>query len=157
MTIYLLIFLMVIVVPFVTFVHELGHATMALFARADSVTLQIGIGKHIKTYAFNRFSIHLCAIFFIGGLTKSERKRTYNTKEKISIALGGPLGNALFVILFVVLFYPTHNPFIQLFLLFQTWLLVINIIPFKWRGKKSDGYTIVQTIAEIVTKNPTNK
>ena len=148
---------MVIIVPMGTLIHELGHAAAALIAKADSVLLHIGTGKPFKTYVFNRLTIHLHSIFFIGGLTRSERKRTYNPKEKIWIALGGPLSNAIFVVLFILLFYPTHNPFIQLFLLFQAWMLVINIIPFKWKGKKSDGYIIFQTLAEKKTNDTVNK
>src|SRR5699024_3045680 len=118
-------------VPIGTIVHELGHGIVALFAKADSVTLYIGLGKHIKTYEFNRFTIHLNAIFFIGGLTKSKRTPTYNAKEKVFIAMGGPACNAILVVLFIILFYPTHDPYIRLFILFQAWLMIINIIPFK--------------------------
>lgn len=155
MTIYLLIFLIVIVVPIGTIAHELGHGLVAYFVKADAVTLHIGIGKHIKSYVFKRFTIYLYGIFFIGGLTKSQRKPSYNTKEKIWIALGGPAGNAILIILFLITFYPTHNPYIRLFLLFQAWLMLINIIPFKWRGKKSDGYTIIQILWRKITNNTT--
>ena len=157
MTLYLLAFLIVVVVPIGTIVHELGHGIVALFAKADSVTLRIGLGKHIKTYELNRFTIHLNAIFFVGGLTESKRTPIYNAKEKILIALGGPVCNAILAVLFITLFYPTHNPYIQLFTLFQAWLMLINIIPFKWKGKKSDGYTIVQAISSGIARNTTKK
>lgn len=157
MTLYLLIFLIVIVVPIGTIVHELGHGIVAYIIKADSVVLHIGVGKHIKTFAFKRFMIQLNALFFIGGLTESNRIPIYNAKEKIWIALGGPACNAILVVLFTILFYPTHNPYIQLFILFQLWLMLINIIPFKRKGKQSDGYTIVQTFADRNKRGSTNK
>lgn len=152
MTLYLIVFLIVIVGPIGTIIHELGHGIMALLMKADSVILHIGIGKHVKTFVFRRFTIRLNIMFFIGGLTESEHTRSYNTLEKMCIALGGPACNAILAVLCIILFYPTHNPYIQLFILFQAWLMFINIIPFKWRGKKSDGYTMVQAMAERMTK-----
>lgn len=154
MTLYLLIFLIVIVGPVGTIAHELGHGITALLLRADDVSLHIGIGKRIKTFVFKRFTVHLHTIFFMGGLTKSERTPSYRTIEKIWIALGGPASNLILASLFIILFYPTQNPYIQLFILFQAWLMFINIIPFNWKGKKSDGYTIVQMIAQ---KNPKDR
>src|SRR5690625_1450741 len=141
MTIYLLAFLIVIVVPIGTFVHELGHGIVATFAKADSVTLYIGFGKRVKTMVFNRFTIHLHLVFFIGGLTESKRTPVYSAKEKALIAMGGPACNAILAVLFIILFYPTNNPYIQVFILFQAWLMLINIIPYKRKGKNSDGYT----------------
>lgn len=157
MTVYLLIFLIVIVAPIGTIIHELGHSIVALLAGADAVDLHVGIGKPIKKYELKRFTVHLNVIVVIGGLTRSKRTRTYSPNEKIWIALGGPLGNAILVILLIILFYPTHNPYVQLFTLFQAWMMFINIIPFRWKQKQSDGYTIIKMIAEKVTKDSANK
>lgn len=146
MTVYLLIFLIVIVVPVGTIIHELGHGIAAYFVNADRITLHIGVGKHIKTFRMKRFAIFLYRIFFIGGVSDSRREIPYNTSEKIWIALGGPAGNAIVIILFFVILNPLQNPYTKLFILFQSWLMLINLIPFKWKGKKSDGYTVVHTM-----------
>lgn len=150
MIIYLLLFLIVIVAPFGTIIHEMGHGMTAYILSADAVTLHIGIGSRVKTFAWRRLTIHLYGMYFIGGITKSIRNPSFSTREKISIALGGPLGNAVVAFLLLIIFYPVHNPYIRLFILFQGWLMIINIIPFQWKGKKSDGYTIMQIIRKRI-------
>jgi len=147
-TIIVLLYLVLIVAPISTFLHELGHALGAKFVKADQITLLIGAGKPLKTITVRKIEFVIHNLFFIGGLTKSERKYPYKKIEMIWITALGPMMNAFIALLsyLLYLFYP--NIFLYLLFMFNSWLALVNIIPFKIKGNQTDGYTILQLLKQ---------
>lgn len=147
MNIYFLLYLLFIVAPIGTFIHESGHALGAKLVKADKVVLSIGLGKIIGTISLRQIEIRLHTFFFIGGFVQSERHLPYTVGETCLISICGPLNNAVFAsFLYILQTSYFDNYFMQVLYLFNVWLAIINIIPFKFTGKQSDGYTIVQAI-----------
>lgn len=146
MDIYLLLYLVFIVAPLSSLLHEAGHAAAARTVGADQITLSIGLGKRINTVIFDNVQITFHAIFFLGGLAKSERVIPYKSCEIAWITMGGPITNAFFALLFYILYAMYPNEYLELLFLFNIWLAFINSIPFKIKERRSDGYLILQTI-----------
>ncbi|UJL44757.1 site-2 protease family protein [Virgibacillus sp. NKC19-16] len=148
MDIYLLLYLVFIVAPLSSLLHEAGHAAAARTVGADQITLSIGLGKRINTVIFAKVQIIFHAIFFLGGLAKSERAVPYKSWEIVWITIVGPITNALFALLFYILYVMYPNDYLQLLFLFNIWLAFVNSIPFKIKERRSDGYLILQTISK---------
>ncbi|WP_099158414.1 site-2 protease family protein [Virgibacillus ndiopensis] len=152
MDIYLIACLILFIAPISTIFHELGHIVGAKLVKAESVTLSIGTGNEVYNFNHKRIQIRLHALYFLGGVAYSERNIPYKSGEIIWITLCGPIFNGVVAILVSVLFDLT-NGFSQLLVLFNSWLAIVNIIPFKIKEKQSDGYTIIQTISRNKLKN----
>lgn len=152
MTIYLLFYLILIVGPFSILLHESGHAAAARVVKADRITVSIGYGKLLSSAVFERFQLNVHMAYFLGGFARSERGIPYKSSEMIWIAVSGPIANGLFTCLlyFIYVIYP--NAYIQLLCLFNLWLTVINIIPFRIKEKQTDGYTILEELKKCLLK-----
>jgi len=149
MSIWFVLYLLFVVAPIGTFVHEGGHALGARIAKADTVVLSIGVGKEALSYSFKKVHLKVHMLFFMGGYVLSERATSYTTGEKCLISICGPLLNILCATgLFYMQVYIVDHPFVALLCLFNVWLAFINIIPFKIGNKQSDGYTILKVLKE---------
>lgn len=147
MTVYLL-YLLFIVAPICTLIHEGGHAIGAILVKADKIHLTIGAGKKIWEMRYKNFRFSVRKIFFFSGMTKNERAKAYSHIEIAIISISGPLNNIVFAILFY-LAYNTDtyvNDFLLLLCLFNVWLAFTNLLPFKLRDKQSDGYVMIQAL-----------
>ncbi|MFC2948265.1 site-2 protease family protein [Virgibacillus sediminis] len=143
----LLLYLIFAAAPLSTMIHELGHAAAARLLRVDDVSLSIGSGKEIGSLeaAGIRINIHVC--YFLGGVVQSVGNNTLKGREKVLISLAGPLASAFSAFL-AFLAMTGSNEYLHLFALFNLWLAAVNILPFKFRGKETDGYIIWTTIAK---------
>lgn len=142
MTFFFFLYLILIVAPIGTLIHESGHAFGANLVKANQITLSIGRGKKIGVIHFQKIQMHIRLLYFLGGFTQSKRKMPYNQKEIVCITLFGPLNNAIFAILFYLLYGMYANQYLHILFLFNLWLAVVNMLPFKFKGKQSDGYSI---------------
>lgn len=148
MTIYILVYLIFIVAPIGTIVHEIGHAAGAKSCKANKVKLSVGSGKVVHCFSYKNARIMIHRLFFLGGMAYSERDVPYNPLERVWIAVCGPISNFLAVgvlYLFTTL-YPNH--YLSLLLLFNLWVAIVNTIPFQIKGKQSDGYTIYKALKQ---------
>ena len=146
MDIYLLLYLLFVVGPLSTILHEAGHAFAARTAKADHIMLSIGIGKKIYGRSFNTLHLSIHWLFFIGGFSTSSRKIEFKTWEMIWISLMGPLTSALLAVVFYFLHFAFPNNYFLLFSLFNCWLTIVNLMPLNIRRKQSDGYKIISLI-----------
>src|SRR5690625_24661 len=152
MDIFLFLYLVFVVAPIGTIIHECGHLFGAGTTQADQITLSIGQGKQVISFSGKKMHITIHAIFFLGGLAQSKRNSPYKSVEIIWVTFCGLLSSGIFAVFFYFLYNAYPNPYIQLLFLFNAWLAVVNSIPFKIKGIQSDGYTICKVIFQSGTK-----
>lgn len=148
MGIYLLLYLIFIAAPIGTLTHEAGHVIGARTLHADNANLSLGTGKKVSEFFFQKVRITIYAMFFIGGMVSSDRKNDYKPHEIIIIALCGPLSNGIFSCLLYILYQLFPSNYLLLLLLFNLWIAIINLVPFQFKGKKSDGYTVYKALIQ---------
>ncbi|MCC2249127.1 M50 family metallopeptidase [Virgibacillus sp. AGTR] len=146
MELIMLVYLLAIIAPISIFIHEFGHAIAAWLVGADRIYISIGTGKKGISFNFNKFYITLFPLFFLGGIALSERTPSYRPREKILISLFGPvMSGCVSVILWAI--HQSHpNPFIHLSMLFNGWIALMNLLPFAYKGKQTDGYKMLQLV-----------
>lgn len=146
MNIYLLLYLLFITAPIGTIIHEGGHLIGAKLMKADHLRMTIGYGKKLLSFKCKNIRIIICSFFFIGGHVQNERNIPYQTMEMICIIGSGPLLNGVFAVFFYILYDLIPNEYLYLLFLFNLWLALINVIPFKLKEKQSDGYMILNLL-----------
>ncbi|MDC3413098.1 M50 family metallopeptidase [Aquibacillus sp. 3ASR75-11] len=142
-----LIYLILIMAPLGLFAHELGHGLASLLLKASRVNLVLGSGKRLLTFKWNRLVITIHRVFFLGGYSNSERNDEFSRLEQIIICISGPLCNLIVAGGLSTL--EIENNMAGLFILFNIWLGVINLIPFKIGQKPSDGYKIFTLLKKM--------
>ncbi|WP_163969905.1 M50 family metallopeptidase [Oceanobacillus halotolerans] len=148
MDLYIVIIFLFIMAPIATFIHEFGHAIGARMRGADNVNLSLGTGNKCIHFNLNNIHITICSLYFLGGLVWSNRSTPYSNSELVLIALSGPISNGMVALVSFIPFYFIPNSYLSVFILFNLWLCIMNLIPFKIKQKKSDGYTIWQVLFE---------
>ncbi|AIF45442.1 M50 family metallopeptidase [Virgibacillus sp. SK37] len=148
MSIPLLFYLILIAAPVSIVIHELGHALMAIVLKAQKVEVSIGAGKKLWGLSQKSFQLSIYSLYFLGGVVEHEKEHPYKLREVIWISLAGPIMNAIVAFVFYLLYDWIPNDYISLFLLFNIWLAVVNLIPFKIKEKQTDGYTIFKEISK---------
>ena len=150
MTVWFFLYILFIVAPISTFIHELGHVFGAKTVKAENITLSIGLGRKLMTIPFKRFQLTIHAFFFLGGFVRNKRSVPFDQWEIIRITIFGPLNNGLFAIIFYGIHQFLPNDYILVLLFFNLWLAIVNIIPFKLWGR--DGFIIFKEISEGLHK-----
>jgi len=137
----------VIIVPISLFWHELGHLLGAKLMRATHITLTIGTGKPILKWTFNNMTFIINRLFIFHSLTETNSFHTLSKKDKFVITLMGPISSLLLsFITFCFDIFLFNNVILVYASLFNLWLGIVNLLPFKINEKQSDGYTILQII-----------
>ncbi len=146
--------LLFIIVPLGLFLHELGHGFFAFIRNVPSIHIGIGVGKEIFSFQMGRIHVHICLFFFIGAFASYSREEAFTYMDKILISLGGPLFSLAAYWLCWWGFITLQTNFLFTLMLFNGWLAFINLIPYKVRDKKSDGYTIIEAILSRFFNKP---
>lgn len=126
---------------------------MASLLKVKKTEVHLGVGKiivHRKWWTIH-FFIHL--FFFMGGYAKHEMDETndHYLKQGI-IAIAGPIMNVI-VCYGMLLFNGWVDVyFFRVVYLFSFWLAIVNLIPFKWNEKASDGYVFFQSLILMMKK-----
>lgn len=144
----LIIVFLFLIAPISNILHEIGHMIGAIIVKSDNMILTIGKGKKVLTVPLKKLVIHVHRVFFIGGHAASKRHNPYKPLEMILITFCGPLLNILIGLSAYLLFRAHMSDYVLLFILFNLWLGLTNLIPFKIKGKYSDGYLIFKTLIE---------
>lgn len=142
MVILYFLLLLFVVAPTGTIIHEGGHFLGAKLVGADYVTCVIGRGNTIFSFTKKNTSITFGLFFFITGSTESFRRKPYTNEEKAFITMCGPLNNLLFIIVFWFIFLMYSSEIMLLFVLYNGWMGIVNLIPFRIKDRKSDGYIL---------------
>lgn len=137
-----LIIFILIMVPISLFIHELGHLLGAIFLKADRVTIYLGIGKQVSSFTYKNMHVKMFLLMMFHAYTQSERKLDFTNREYAFITIMGPLFSLLLTGLIGAFLFVVKSKVILYFFLFNLWITVINLIPFKIKNQKSDGYLI---------------
>lgn len=157
MNIYLFIFLLLIVAPIGTIIHEGGHLIGAKTMKADRIVISIGYGRKLFAITFKNIQINIRVYYFIGGHVENKRKIPYKLAEMIWIIGFGPFLNGIFAVIFYILYQLAPSEYVYLLFLFNLWLALINVIPFKIKEKQSDGYIIFNLLRKQIRKTYRNE
>lgn len=142
--------------PLTLLIHELGHSIGAYIVGSEKIQLFIGVGKRLLSFPVGKISIHIHSFYMLGGHTVSERDPYYSKTEQVVIALLGPLLNGLVGILLNLLLHTNRSEVLLTFILFNLWLCIINLIPYRIGSKSSDGYLIMKTLLSKKNRNESN-
>ncbi|WP_160807159.1 zinc metalloprotease [Virgibacillus salexigens] len=148
-----LVYLLLLVAPVSIFIHEFGHAIAAWLIGADRIYISIGVGKKGKTVIVGKVHMIIYPLFFLGGVATSEKQPCYTRLEIIFISIFGPFVSGVVVIICWFFYQMNANSLIQLFLLFNAWLSIINLIPFRYQGKRTDGYVVFNLLLKQIKGN----
>lgn len=142
----IIIWFLLFIAPLTLFLHEFGHSVGAYLVQSDKIQLFIGIGKRIVFFRIGKISIHIHTFYMLGGQTASERSPYYTKAEQIIISLFGPLLNGIVGILGTFLFSTSNSSVLLFSNLFNIWLCVINLIPYRIGERQSDGYVVLKIL-----------
>jgi len=158
--IYIIVFLILvfIIAPFSLLFHEIGHLVGATLMRATTVRLMVGLGKPIFETTFGHVQVIIRRFFLMNSVTSTVRTSPFLKREKFMITIMGPLFSGMLTLIAYIaytVFVPSE--ILYLFFLFNLWLVIINLIPFKIGHKQSDGYTMcILLIQHLKRRNTTN-
>lgn len=142
----LIISFLFLIAPISNVAHEAGHMIGAFIVKADYIHLSIGKGKRIVSFTIKKLKVTLRTLYFTGGQAESNRLQAYHPIEMVFITIMGPLINLLCAFIFYLLFQVHQADYILLFILFNLWLGLGNLIPFKFKENYSDGYMILKVL-----------
>lgn len=143
--IYFTIFLMLalVIAPISLLIHELGHLTGALLMKATSIRLTIGAGNILIEKQFQRVHLLIRKFFIVNSFTSTIREIPFRNREKIFITLMGPIFSSVLAFICYLTYHAIFpHYFIFIAFLFNGWLVIMNLLPYKIGQKQSDGYTI---------------
>lgn len=136
-------------VPLTNLLHEVGHVVAGRFLGINGTLIQLGSGPKLFHFDIKHTEINVMAIYFIGAFSTSDYSDRLVDWKRGVISLSGPLVNICIVLAMIFIGW-TETTSLRLFILFNLWVGVVNIIPFKVKGKESDGYIFVQALIHQV-------
>ncbi|WP_431799048.1 site-2 protease family protein [Halobacillus andaensis] len=141
----LLLLLLFVIAPIGLVIHELGHILGGALCRAEHSVLTIGAGSSIIRIKFQKLHIIIGSLYFWGGHSANIKNPGFTRFQKVLISLGGPAANAV-VCTLLIYTNSERAGWIDLFLLFNLYLAISNLIPFRIGRRKSDGYLIFENL-----------
>lgn len=153
MNLILMLLFVFLVVPGSLIIHEIGHLIGARLKNATEIRLIIGSGFPMFQFTLFNVEVVVNIMLIFGSYTSTVRETPFQDNEKILITVLGPVFNGLVAIIFFIL-YTVFNPdpLFYLIFLFNLWLAVVNIIPYKLGMKQSDGYIVYKILQNKHTK-----
>lgn len=147
-----LLFCFFTILPITTILHELGHFFCAKLCNAQNITVSIGSGKEIFNYKLGNtlFVLHMLPF---GGHTVYELLKPTEWNY-LTVSLGGPLLNGFVAFLLIIPGFGYGEDLITIWFqwlaLFNIWMCIFNIIPFKLNSYYSDGWSVIIFLRKIL-------
>ncbi|MCT1575994.1 hypothetical protein M3E13_06860 [Oceanobacillus kimchii] len=147
-----------IIAPIITLIHEFGHVSGSFVYKATHIFIHIGRGAPIIKKKIGYLQFNINSLYMLGGGSNYHFNHDLLPYQRALIALLGPLFN--FIVFLMLLFlFGIHSDYllISLAIWFNLWLAIVNMIPFQWKNKASDGLVIWDAIKDIYTNYKMNK
>jgi hypothetical protein len=132
--------LMVLLMPLVTFAHELGHALVGLSRTEGLVTVEVGRKPALWRARSGRLVLALHPVPAFA--TFEGRAGTYarmSPQDRLVYALAGPMAHAAAALLVILVGLRVHSHAAVCVGLVYLVTAASNLIPFKHSGMRSDG------------------
>ena len=142
---FLFVLLLIVIVPISNFIHEYGHVLMAQTLKVNGTIIEIGVGQRIISFRFFGCQCRINTVYFLGAQSYNESDIEVSNWNKALIALGGPLGNLVIACLLSV-FITNDNQTVRLFILFNFWVGFVNLVPFRFLKRESDGFVFTSML-----------
>src|SRR5699024_1372672 len=126
-----------LITPNSIIIHDIALLLGAKHLKADRIVISIGSGKKIFSYNFNEMSIKSYLMIMFQAHTHSERQPKFNNKELAFITAMGPLFSLILTVFLGLLLCVITSEIIIYFFLFNLWLTITNLIPFKFKNQMS--------------------
>jgi hypothetical protein len=139
---------LLILSPFVAFIHELGHA---FFAWVFGGEFKFSLGRGKKVFHIGPFSLH--RMYFLDAFCYYSKLKWNNRLTHLLVHAGGiifNLGSVLMLNLLIHLGYiEPHDLFVR-YSYFSVWLATFSLIPVDYgNGNYSDGLSIYRILRNI--------
>lgn len=144
------IFEILIILSFISILHEAGHFLVSKVFGLTPDLVRIGFGKVILTKNIMNTSWEF-SLIPLGGYVRN-MTNNQDVIKNISIAFGGPLINILLAIICIPIYHIYPVGIIYGIYFINILLAIINLIPIG----KSDGYQIMMALLKFRTNSLTN-
>ncbi|WP_261133852.1 site-2 protease family protein [Bacillus sp. Marseille-Q3570] len=154
---HIVLLIVLVLFPLATFIHELGHYLTARLTGLKDSRMQLGIGPRVLHINNQFLCIEYRLFYFIGAHTLSGEMDETSSLNRFLITLNGPLINAV-TAFFIFGFYPMDfssilDKALSIFAYINIWIAIGNLLPYKIKGRKSDGFILLESLWSIIT-NP---
>lgn len=143
-----ILFCTVTILPLTILLHELGHFFTALLFQARNIKVKVGFGNKIGTMKMKEYSISFHYLPFIGS-TFYELAQPNDFKQVI-ISASGPILNGIIAFGLILQGFGNDPSFITLwfqwFIIYNFFMFIMNLIPFKLGSYYSDGWIVLNAI-----------
>ncbi|MFS0751531.1 hypothetical protein [Oceanobacillus sp. 1P07AA] len=147
-----------IIAPIITLIHEIGHVSGSFVYKAVHISIHIGWGSPIIKKRVGNLQVNIYSLYILGGGSYYHFSHDLLPHQRAFIALLGPLFN---IIVFFMLLIPfgidSDYLLVSLAMWFNLWIAIVNMIPFQWKNKSSDGLVVWYAIRDIYTKSKWSK
>ncbi|MFN0091477.1 MAG: M50 family metallopeptidase [Acidimicrobiales bacterium] len=137
------------------FVHEAGHAVVGLFASRNVTTVVLGVGPTVRT-PLGGVVFRFGPLPFGGGVLPPGHKGAGLRDRQMAVTLGGPL--ATMALLFFVWWWSPASEYHQALDhrlgLLQLLILLVNLVPFRFRARGRDFMSDAYRVLQIVNAKP---
>lgn len=145
---FFIFFCFMTILPLTIFLHELGHFFLAYICNGKNITVTIGVGKRLGHFKWKNGML-IVKKFPFGGNTTYEL--TMNKKlERFFISVGGPLLNGMVAFFLLLPGFGSGVEYMTIWFqwlaIFNLWMFVFNIVPYKLKTYYSDGWLALQAL-----------
>ncbi|MDF0728079.1 site-2 protease family protein [Cytobacillus sp. S13-E01] len=148
----LLIGFLLLAAPISNLLHEIGHILVARFFQVRGTQISLGIGPKLFGLKVGGTFLEINLVYFIGAFSKNDSSLEISDFKKAMIAVGGPVMNIVIAVVMMRI-YEIENMLVSLTIFYNIWLGIMNLLPYKFIGKASDGWVFLSSLFEQMKNN----
>ncbi|MDX5474859.1 MAG: site-2 protease family protein [Bacillaceae bacterium] len=139
-------------IPIIHLVHELGHVLVARIFQVKKTRIVLGMGEPLVNLTLFGTKLEINRIYMFGGYSTNDESGNLPYFQQALISFGGPALNILLIFASIPLITRESVYFFTLFISFNIWIALSNLIPFKFGDKRSDGWIIATSLYNGIRK-----
>ena len=148
----LLIGFLLLAAPISNLLHEIGHILVARFFQVRGTQISLGIGPKLFGFKVGGTFLEINLVYFIGAFSTNDSSLEISDFKKAMIAVGGPVMNIVIAVVMMRI-YEIENMLVSLTIFYNIWLGIMNLLPYKFIGKASDGWVFLSSLFEQMKNN----